>query len=645
MTAPFTNFPIPTVLLDTAPVIATGGTTARTLASHFSDVVNVADFGAVGDGVSDDAPAINAASAYAVANGITKIIFQSGKTYRAISINIFPRHNLEWDGQGATIISNVNYPTIQGGIIANLVPTYNNRVFIGDLTADLVGPTDQVGPLTSVAGLAVGDWVGMRLGVHPYDSNEPFYGQAAQVKAIVGSTITIDHIVPYYIHIGAYTFTPKLPNNAPVSVAAAVAGFNKSVFKIEPCYNLIFRNINFVGDGVIQAGFEFIWAVNIRLENITSNIGYTGQAGAGLFYIQYSRNVHIKNSYMGCNSASDGVYLEIASSHNVTDENHTTKNIFLRVVNGEQNNDGIHIINPTDYFDSTTITTPSSFIPYSMNTTGSIINPTVYTNVAFSQYHYAQGDDINVEGTFIWRGPLPSSGIMGVYPHRLHCVFDWDDGSGNFAIVDFGRRSTYSVKCPLIPNGSFNFQIPGGVIEADLFLSPGAAALTAIYLPNTNDLHTFLVAGGVYNWFGPYVTPNSTSGMTYWITPQYLSIYTSATAQPANAFVGVKCQIPRILNTNLPAGVGGYYAGGTLGENNTQTGLSEDQMSVQLTGQLTYAGVNPVLVVALPTATAFNCGFRFIVKDATVTTFGTIVAGGGANIVPVYSDGTNWRIG
>jgi len=33
------------------------------------------------------------------------------------------------------------------------------------------------------------------------------------------------------------------------------------------------------------------------------------------------------------------------------------------------------------------------------------------------------------------------------------------------------------------------------------------------------------------------------------------------------------------------------------------------------------------------------------VTDATVTTFASIVAGGGANKVPVYDDGTNWRIG
>jgi hypothetical protein len=46
----------------------------------------------------------------------------------------------------------------------------------------------------------------------------------------------------------------------------------------------------------------------------------------------------------------------------------------------------------------------------------------------------------------------------------------------------------------------------------------------------------------------------------------------------------------------------------------------------------------------LPTAVG-KTGVRYMVTDANATTFNSIVAGSGANIVPVFSNGTTWRIG
>lgn len=53
----------------------------------------------------------------------------------------------------------------------------------------------------------------------------------------------------------------------------------------------------------------------------------------------------------------------------------------------------------------------------------------------------------------------------------------------------------------------------------------------------------------------------------------------------------------------------------------------------------------PVTVASLPTAGSTFRGVRSFVTNATTTTFASIVAGGGTNPVPVYCDGTNWRIG
>lgn len=50
-------------------------------------------------------------------------------------------------------------------------------------------------------------------------------------------------------------------------------------------------------------------------------------------------------------------------------------------------------------------------------------------------------------------------------------------------------------------------------------------------------------------------------------------------------------------------------------------------------------------VASLTAAATAGVGARAFVTDATATTFASVVAGGGANNVPVYSDGTNWLIG
>jgi len=53
----------------------------------------------------------------------------------------------------------------------------------------------------------------------------------------------------------------------------------------------------------------------------------------------------------------------------------------------------------------------------------------------------------------------------------------------------------------------------------------------------------------------------------------------------------------------------------------------------------------PVTVANLPSAVISGVGARAFVTDSSVSTFGTTIAGGGSTKVPVYSDGTNWKVG
>ena len=51
----------------------------------------------------------------------------------------------------------------------------------------------------------------------------------------------------------------------------------------------------------------------------------------------------------------------------------------------------------------------------------------------------------------------------------------------------------------------------------------------------------------------------------------------------------------------------------------------------------------PMTVAELPSAA--DVGSRAFVTDSSVSTFGSTVAGGGSTKVPVYFDGTNWKVG
>lgn len=80
------------------------------------------------------------------------------------------------------------------------------------------------------------------------------------------------------------------------------------------------------------------------------------------------------------------------------------------------------------------------------------------------------------------------------------------------------------------------------------------------------------------------------------------------------------------------------YIFGELGKASTSLNLLNSAFAVSTTA---------FRVFQLPIA-RLSFGVRTMVIDSTVaaaTNFGAIVAGGGTNVVPVYSDGTNWRIG
>ena len=70
-----------------------------------------------------------------------------------------------------------------------------------------------------------------------------------------------------------------------------------------------------------------------------------------------------------------------------------------------------------------------------------------------------------------------------------------------------------------------------------------------------------------------------------------------------------------------------------------------DAILAQLRTDAIIPALTNYTVATLPSAVTSGKGARSFVTDALLPTFGSTVAGGGAVATPVYSDGTNWKVG
>lgn len=107
----------------------------------------------------------------------------------------------------------------------------------------------------------------------------------------------------------------------------------------------------------------------------------------------------------------------------------------------------------------------------------------------------------------------------------------------------------------------------------------------------------------------------------------------------------------RFYKTNTlpasPAADAVYYVrnSGTGVVTHYVTDASGNETEIAGGGGGSYIQTPSMTVANLASAATAGAGARAFVTDATATTFLSTVAGGGANKVPVVSDGTQWLIG
>jgi len=70
-----------------------------------------------------------------------------------------------------------------------------------------------------------------------------------------------------------------------------------------------------------------------------------------------------------------------------------------------------------------------------------------------------------------------------------------------------------------------------------------------------------------------------------------------------------------------------------------------DSILAQMTASAVMPPLTNYTVATLPSAATSGKGARSFVTDALAPVFGSTVVTGGAIATPVYSDGTNWKVG
>lgn len=216
-------------------ITATGSTTARTLAARAADVANVLDFGAVGNGSTNDYAAVQAAADSLTSGGI--LYFPGGKTYKVNSKVVFDNDNVAVLMDGA-IINGSAFRTSDAvaGVAEGLFHVQGVLKRTTTLSSSAADRAETL-TLTSVGSVAAGDVLHFLATSGTTDTW--YYEQATQVRksfttkvlGVSGSNVTIQDPLPFAVDI----------------TSAAV-----NVFVWTGVKNVSFHGGKFVGPGFVE---------------------------------------------------------------------------------------------------------------------------------------------------------------------------------------------------------------------------------------------------------------------------------------------------------------------------------------------------------------------------------------------------------
>jgi len=354
-------------------VTATGSTAGRTLAARFSDVVNVKDFGAVGDGVTDDTAKMQAAMAALVAAGGGEYFVPKGAFLISDSIITPSNVTVRGTGRGSSIIrASGSWPTTGGqySFFKNVnhaaVAITDENITIRDLTLDYAA----YGPVALPGGGKHA--ISMRMVRNVLVENVEFLCNSAEnATAFLGCDTT------FVVGCWAYDFDNcaydhwTSPKNAHVIGCFAQTDGTAQMVNFNP-ENTSGSSVGNVADGFVLANNTIIstgaTADPIQIEplgagSMVRNVSITGNVFKNV-YLVHRRNIKGvvisgnvftdiagNNSSLFCHANGEDIPDSIKFADNViTNPNTTSGNLAVIRIEGTNSSITGNIISGTNFY-------------------------------------------------------------------------------------------------------------------------------------------------------------------------------------------------------------------------------------------------------------------------------------------------------
>jgi hypothetical protein len=340
-------------------IVATGSTTARSLANRFADVVNVLDYGATGDGTTDDTDAIqNALNA-----GANKVVYIPSGTYVIDSdgLNI-PSSNITIEGSAQTFLKSTNQyydggttpPTVGQGNVINATsvdnitiknisiigaydPAWGNAYIYANTLPNMTDGKkllflDQCDKVTLDNFTITNGYTSSTLFTSPEDRVQSIYG-FAQVGISRGDDIRL--INCNHINSSSEAWSIYDCTNVLVDGCIYDTNYGVSYLDITYCTDVIVTNCQFMKRLISDAG-ELLNVASSRL-TVDSNKFLNGNCDIGNEYLntnltigasfllhdQTVSNNTLYNGIISCSTAGTNTYTPTWSQENVIISNNT----------------------------------------------------------------------------------------------------------------------------------------------------------------------------------------------------------------------------------------------------------------------------------------------------------------------------------